>query len=304
MPVSKQGTFFAATIIALMALFVVPQTTFAATGLTIQPIKVSETLKPGESATGSILLTNASDGPIDVEVSKQDFIPVSNADSIQFVGRSPGVTSVIDWISVGSSNTFSFKQGEAREIPYTITAPANAEPGSHLGVILFKATPKSDGGGSIKVGTQVGMLVLVAVPGDHLEKGTITGFSTNEFIQNGPVSFTLGFKNEGTIHFEPKGQILVKNMFGAQVASIPIEGQVVLPTGEKNLSYAWNVVGLLLGRYSAEAIVKDNNGEVLATATTSFWAVPVWYILGFIGVLLVLYFVIAFLKSRVKITFK
>ncbi len=169
----EQRTRFLGAIIAVLSLcfFYVPAVTEAATGLTIQPIKISETLHPGESVSGTILLTNASDGPVDVEVSTQDFIPVGGADTIQFVGRTSGVTSVKDWITVGGSTTFSFKLGESKEIPYTIAAPRNAEPGGHFGVVFFKAT--RPGTGSLKVGTQVGMLVLVAIPGNHLQKGNI-----------------------------------------------------------------------------------------------------------------------------------
>src|SRR5258708_5706672 len=84
----------------------------AATGLSIQPIKISETLSPGESTSGTILLTNASDGPVDLEVNTQDFIPTAGADSIQFVAHVAGLTSVKDWITVGSQHTFSFARSE------------------------------------------------------------------------------------------------------------------------------------------------------------------------------------------------
>ena len=88
----------------------------ASTGLTIQPIKISETMTAGQTISGTIQLTNASDQPVDVEVNLQDFIPVGGADSIQFVGRAEGVTSVKDWINVDSTHTFAFAVGETRAI--------------------------------------------------------------------------------------------------------------------------------------------------------------------------------------------
>ena len=101
----------------IVALFVVPLSVFAATGLTIQPIKISETVQPGESISGTLMLKNASDTAVDVTVSTQDFVPVSGADSIQFVGSAVGVTSVKDWIMLDSKKVFSFAVGESVLIP-------------------------------------------------------------------------------------------------------------------------------------------------------------------------------------------
>jgi hypothetical protein len=294
--------FRAFALVALVAALVSPSFAHAATGLTIQPVKISETLNPGETVTGTLLLSNASDGEIDVEASTQDFIPVSGAESIQFVGRTEGVTSVIDWITVGSEKTFSFKKDETREIPYTITAPENAEPGSHFGVIFFKATPKVEGAGSLKVGTQVGMLVLVAVPGNHLQKGQILDFTAPKFVQGGPVPFTMTFENTGTVHFEPKGTIEIKSMLGEKVADVPIEGQVVLPTSVKNINAQWHVSGILLGQYTASATIIDGEGEALTTKSVTFWAFPLWYSLGFIVVFALLFFIFRFFKSKVRIS--
>ncbi len=298
---SNRALKILALIVCAVGFLLVPASSYAATGLTIQPIKISETLSPGDSVSGNILLTNASDGPVDVEVSTQDFIPVGGADSIQFVGRAPGVTSVKDWITVGSTQTFTFKLGESKQVPYTIVAPPNAEPGGHYGVVFFKATQPSPAG-SLKVGTQVGMLVLVTIPGNHLQKGEIRDFSAPNFIQGGPVPFAITFENTGTVHFEPKGSIEISNMFGQKIASVDIGGQVVLPTSIKKLEEQWNVSGLLLGRYTAVANIIDGEGETLTSQSVSFWAFPIWYVGGFIVTLIALFFIIRFIKSRVRIS--
>ena len=297
----KTGARIAALAL-VWVLCVVPATSRAATGLSIQPVKISETLTPGQSVTGTILLTNASDGPVDVEVNTQDFVPVGGADSIQFVGNAPGVTSVKDWITVGSNHVFSFKVGESKQIPYTITAPLTAEPGGHFGVVFFKATTPNAGGGSLKIGTQVGMLVLVAIPGNHLQKGNILDFNAPSFIQGGPVTFGIKFENTGTVHFEPKGSIVITNMFGQQIAEVPIDGQIVLPTSIKMLHETWNVSGLLLGRYTAKAVIVDGDGNQLTTDSVHVWAFPLWYGASFLVTFVVLFCILRFLKKRIRIS--
>src|SRR5690348_14824261 len=58
----------------------VPLVASASVGLKIQTVKVSETLNPGESTEGSIILTNVSDRPVKVTLSVNDFVPLSGAD--------------------------------------------------------------------------------------------------------------------------------------------------------------------------------------------------------------------------------
>ena len=276
--------------------------TYASTGLSIQPVKIDQTINPGDTLDGTILLSNASDGPVDVDVTLQDFVPTAGSDSIQFIGRTEGVTSVIDWIQVGGKPEFSLKVGESVNVPYTITAPANAEPGSHLGVILFKATPSGGQTGSIKVGTQVGTLVLIAIPGNHLEKGNILDFTAPMFMQSGPVPFDIKFQNTGTVHFEPKGSIVIRNMFGTKVGEVPVTGQVTLPTSVKDLKFSWDVGTFAIGRYTASATIYDGDNNALTSKQVSFWIVPVWYILGFLVILALIYFVLRYLKRHVKFT--
>jgi hypothetical protein len=298
----KRFYIFWIALLVVTLVFCISYKAQAATGLSIQPVKISQTLKPGEQVSGTILLSNASDDDVSVDITVQDFVPTAGSETYHFVGQAPGVSSVKEWITIPQGKNFIFKKGESREIAYTIKAPVGAEPGGHFGAILFKAIKASEVNAQLRVGTQVGMLILVSIPGNHLEKGSIRNFKAPGFIQGGPVPFVITFENTGTVHFEPKGTISIKNMFGKEVAEVPIEGQIVLPTGIKDLTPTWQVKGLLLGRYTASAEVFDGEGNKLTSQTVSFWAIPLWYVTGFIVAVIVLYGIIKFLKSRVKVS--
>ncbi|MBV9349140.1 MAG: hypothetical protein JO026_00115 [Patescibacteria group bacterium] len=291
----------ASAILAGVASFAIPLISFAAsTGLSIQPVKVYQTIAPGDSAEGNILLTNASDGDIDVEVSVQDFIPESGTDSINFVAHAPGVTSVKDWVTIGGKQTFVFKKGESRTIPYTITVPKDAEPGSHFGVAFFKAVDLVQAQAGLKIGTQVGMLILITVPGDYSAKGQITSFSAPSFVQGSPVPFDLTFENDGSVYYIPDGTITITNMFGKVVGTAPIQGQVVLPTGVRKIHSVWQTSDLLMGWYTASTMIKGPNGEHFPTRQVSFFALPVWYIFWFLVSVAILFILFSFLRRRVK----
>jgi len=275
----------------------------AAIGLNIQPIKVSHTIKPSESAFGKIQITNAGDEAVSVESKVEDFVPMAGTINIQFVGRAPGVTTVRDWITLEPAKSFILQKGEAKEIVYTINAPSNAEPGGHFGVAFFKATQLANKvGEQLNIGTQVGMLIFVTIPGNNLQKGQILDFSAPNFIQKGPVDFKIKFENTGTVHFEPKGEIKIFNIFGKEVANLLVEGQVVLPSGVRDLVISWKSANFLLGRYRAQLSLKDGEGNVLTAKSIAFYAIPIWYVLGFLASVAILFFGLKFLKKRLKIS--
>ncbi len=274
----------------------------ASTGLSIQPIKISETVNPGQTITGSIFLNNVSDSDVKVSATVQDFIPVAGAEGLQFVGRAPGVTTVRDWITIQGDNDFLFKKDGTQTIKYTIAAPKDAEPGSHFGVIFFKASdPKAEG--TLKIGTQVGVLVLVTIPGEHLQKGNILEFSAPKFVPKSYIPFNLKFENTGTVYFEPKGEITITNMLGKQIATVPIEGQIVLPTGIKDLYFEWRSSSIIFGRYKAVANVKDGDGNILTSKEIVFYAAPLWYIGIFFLCVIGLYIVLKIIRKHVRISF-
>ncbi len=275
----------------------------ASTGLTIQPVKISYDLKPGETASGTISLTNASDAAVNVDMKVEDFVPLAGSYNIQFVGRAEGVTTVRDWVLFSEPVSFVLGKGAAKEIAYTIKAPLDAEPGGHFGVALFKATERTSGS-QIKVGTQVGVLLFVTVPGDHLQKGKVLNFSGPQFVQKGPVVFQIKFENTGTVHFEPKGSIKITDIFGREAGNVPVGGQAVLPTGVRDLSATWNVAGTLFGRYRAALSMVDAEGIEIGLGSIAFWAFPLWYVAGFFAAVLILFFLIRLLKRKVKISLR
>ena len=298
----KAGMVWGGVLFLLASLFVFASGTRAGNvGLSIQPLKATHKLQPGESVSGVIQITNASDGAVNLETKVEDFVPLAGTYNIQIVQRAPGVSTVRDWITLDAPKSFVLAKGAAKNVSYTIKAPANAEPGGHFGVALFKATEIKEGQ-QLKVGTQVGMLILVTVPGSRLEKGNVLDFSGPLFVKKSPINFTIKFENTGTVHFEPKGAITIANMFGKEIGSVVVGGQAVLPTGVRDLAASVNFDGVLLGRYTAVLKMFDGEGNELATRSIAFYAFPLWYVLTFFATIIVLFFGIRFLKKNVRIS--
>ena len=269
-----------------------------AVGLTIQPVKISQTMEPGQESFGIITLSNASEEDVNVETKVEDFVPLAGTYNIQFVGRAAGVTTVRDWITIDTPKSFVLRKGESRAVNYAIKAPDDAEPGGHFGVIFFKAS-RINSEEQFKVSTQVGVLAFVTIPGNFLQKGEINSFTGPKFVQKGPIVFKINFENTGTVHFEPKGEIKITNIFGKEVAKIAVEGQAVLPTGARDLTAEWPVK-FLIGRHKADLAIKDGEGNELTASGLAFYALPVWYILGFISLIVAIFFGLKFLRKKVR----
>ena len=299
---NKINKFLLSLVIFSSVIYFLPYNKIEAnTGLTIQPIKISKTINPEETVSGFIRLTNASSEDVNVELGIEDFVPTAGTSNISFVGRAEGNTTVKDWIEVDMPKNFVFKKDETKELSYRIKAPKNAEPGGHFGVLFFKATPVKDTG-QLKVGTRVGILLFVTVPGNSLQKGKIVDFKAPKFIERSPVNFTVNFENTGTVHFEPKGLITIKNIFNREVAKIDVSGQTVLPTGIRDINATWQTDNLLIGRYSASIALFDGEGNQLTARDLSFYAFPIKYSLIFIGSIILLFSILKFIKKKVNIS--
>lgn len=272
------------------------------TGLSIQPLKITHMLHPSEEVAGIIQIINASDDAVNVETKIEDFVPLAGTYNIQIVQRASGVSTVRDWVTLDAPKSFILAKGAAKSVTYTIKTPPNAEPGGHFGVALFKASELAKGGQQLKVGTQVGMLILVTIPGSHLEKGRVLDFSGPKFVKKSPINFTIKFENTGTVHFEPKGAITITNMFGKEIGSVSVGGQVVLPSGVRDLVASINFDGVLVGRYKAVLKMFDGEGNEIASRTITFYAFPIWYMVAFLVTVVVLFFGVRFLKRNVKIS--
>jgi hypothetical protein len=89
-------------------------------------------------------------------------------------------------------------------------------------------------------------------------------------------------------------------MFGQIAGIVPIEGQVVLPTGVKKMQFDWNPGGFLVGAYTASASVVDGEGNQLTSSAVTFYAAPLWYMGAFFATLIIIYLVLRFIRSRVS----
>ncbi len=270
-------------------------------GLTVSPPLAEYEIKPGESITKRIKVTNPINKQVKVYPTALDFNAKGETGEPGFSkpDENKSSYSLAGWISF-SKTYLVLEPQEVEEFDYTIKAPNNAEPGGHYGVVFFasEAPDAQEDISQVTISTMVGSLVLVKVPGFIVENAKLETFSAPWFLFKTPVNFNTRISNLGNLHFKPKGEIIIKNFFGQQKDSIDFNsiGGNVLPESIRRFENSWEPKTSLfypLGRYTAELKLKYGDSQKDITATVAFWIIPIWFIIVLIIVfVLIVYFLI------------
>jgi hypothetical protein len=278
--ISLRITLVLSLIGAATAVFVLPGAVTAAAadtttqGYQISPPVTTLALDPGTSTKQKVKVTNLTDQQMTLQVGKQNFVAKGEEGEVELVDDANPLYSLAPYFSISQPTVTVPPKGTA-EVSYTLSVPANAEPGGRYGSITFNtiATKLPSGQSGASVRQELAALVFLRINGAANEKLSIATFKTDKsFYEYGPVNFTARVKNEGNVHEKPTGEIVVKNMLGLKAATVKIDEKNVIPGAIRKLNANLNKK-MLFGNYTATLTLRNGDKQTL-TATTSFLAVP------------------------------
>lgn len=276
-----------------------------ALALTISPVRVEINGNPGQTLRGEMEIFNEQADTKTFFSSFENFEPSGDTGSPKFVGNTGNLST---WIK--TTERIDITPGEKQVIPFTITIPANAEPGGYFSAIFWGSQdPKTQQAGEVAIGGKLGVLVLLRVNGNIHEEAGLTEFvtaSSSRLFTSVPVSFSYRFTNKGDDRVVPLGDIVIKNTFGFEVEKIKAnesEGNV-LPNSSRKFHLIWGnghqiaVGGFLsqaksqlsefhFGLYRAQANIIWGSENKIETASTWFVILP-WQLLSIAAVALIL----------------
>ena len=269
----------------------------------IGPGKAELTIKPGESVTRTISVTNRISDNRRFALTVEDMSGSANPnEAVVLLGDQNGPYSLRDYFSF-PDNEFTLALGERAQIPVTITMPPNAEPGGYYGAVLVSTIQNSESDGktvATPVIARVGTLFFITVPGASEKKGAVTDFSTipnKFFFTKGPITMGILFENTGSIHLGPYGEVKVQNMLGEEVGFVEIEPWFVLPKSMRLRELTWDRE-MLLGRYTITANINRGYDDVIDTKVIHVWVLPWQFMLTVFGVLVMIFILFKFITSR------
>lgn len=281
-------------------------------GYKIFPIRRDITINRGASDTVSVYIQNVSSAVENVQTIFDDFVANPNesgSPSLLLNGNSTqhGLKQFVKT----SPLTFTLQPGAEQKVTITITIPKYAAPGGYYGAVRF-APASFYGRKNVNLSASVASLILVKVPGNYQESMNILNFSAAQngiprgvFTSSKNLQAIVTFQNTGQIQEEPFGKVVL--MKGSKTLGIfPVNNVTppgnVLPNSARKFIINLSGAGAI-GKYTLIGNFGYGSKGQLLTASTSFWIVPINWIIAFIVVLvIILILIFLWLRNRAKKT--
>lgn len=270
----------------------------------LEPGKIEIFLNPGETVTRTVSVINRSNKKLDYKIEIEDFVGSDNPNTpVLLLGNDKSPYSFKDNLIPETSN-FSLGFGQKIELPIQIKVPENAQPGGFYSSVIVSSVPSAEDQAAqtgAKIISRVGVLMFIRVNGPVDQQGELTDFRVGggkgSFMQKGPVPFEILFKNSGTVHLVPYGEVIIKNVLGKQVARLPVDAYFSLPKSVRYRQVEW-AQERLFGRYTAELTLDAGYDGKQDVKKISFWVIPWLYIVIIIVVLFLVSFLVYYIRTR------
>jgi hypothetical protein len=250
----------------------------------LRPAHFEITASPGDQLKATVYFWNGTDVELPVHMESEDIRPQDEEGHVAGEAED-AVNSLKDWVKPVYPDVVVFPKQEIA-LDFTIDVPPNADPGSHWGGVLVRTAPVLAGSGAA-IQSRVGTIVLLRVSGLAKEKLTLESFSLPRFAESPPITLEARFKNEGTVHEAPAGDIEVRNVLGWLVATGTLPVRNVWPGDTRKIEASVGD-GVWLGRYTVLLRARYGDDQEL-DSQAKIWVVPWrtqgWKVLLGIGIL-------------------
>ncbi len=218
-------------------------------------------------------------------------------------------------------NSITLSPGQKKELTLEILLPQNEIKGDYYFSIIFISSASNQINSNISGATAgIATNVLLSVGPEGPTRGDIEEFSAPTLVTKGPVPFTVKIKNTSDHFITPKGNIIIKNMFGQTVGKVDLLPVNILSQTVRAIpdslqspssspaaslkSYFLSLTSpsavwpetILFGPYTATLTIALSDQGPLFKRTISFYAFPIESLLGILAVILILIIII----TRVK----
>lgn len=269
-----------------------PTSVSSGNGLSVDPVHKDPVIKPGESFTFDVHVTNVSAQPATFQVVINDFVArdeTGNPALILNPNESAPTHSLRKFVT--PIDNVSLQPGEKKTIKVTINIPVGTPAGGYFGAVRFTADSKDQAGKNVSLSASIAApLILVKVPGNYKEVMSVESLDTRNidktgkkkdkihsiFTKNKDISAAVRFKNSGDVQEQPFGKITVKNTGGKVVYSTEVNGGEdpgsVLPGSIRKFAVPLKNIGSF-GKYTVQGDFGYGKGQTL-TAKTTFYVIP------------------------------
>jgi hypothetical protein len=292
--------------------------------LSITP-KKTYLIEPGKSVDDTLVVRNL-DGTnsLDLTLRVVDFTFTDNGGTPKLFldpGTPQTTWSLKPYLTV--PETVTIPAGASKTIKMNVKIPAGHGAGSYYSAIVYSSGAPG-GGGNVGLSASGVTLVFTQIPGQVTENLALKKFGAYDDVAKGDISgyqfvtdkqpLTIGYtlQNTGNVTESPAGSILLKDLFGRETkienvnpsgslaligqtrtytACIKLASQEVKFSGTTTTASTCVSPGLWPGYYRATLdLFYGQNGNLTKeiTGAASFWYLPLWFVITFIVLLIVI----------------
>lgn len=305
-------TIIGCIVCTAMALVGVTNDTFAEDmtwedSITLSPMNQKIILTPGETYTGSFLISSRASNKKDLKykIVIDPFYVDENYD-IKYENNGD-INQIVDWTTINSDGGVLVPNSK-KEIYFSIDVPANAPAGGQYMAIKITSDNDADnldGGVNLNVKYGIAHIVYAEIAGTTIRQGEVASADVPGFLLSGNIAGTSNIKNTGNVHSTATYKLQVFPLFSNEEVYTneeEPETKTILPDRTLVNTTSWNEtpkVGIFNVVYTAEFEGVETKVEKMVIVC------PIWllFIIIFLVILLILWLVMRS-KSRQKNTRK
>ena len=252
--------------------------------ISVTPPLFQLSVTPGDVWQSEIKVVNGNKYPLTVYTELVNFEATGEVGRGTFSKKDDTQNTLSNWISL-LPGPYVIDPEQSLSISFRIEVPKDAPPGGHYAAVLVSTEPPSiePGVSAVRTSQVVTSLLFARIAGDVVESGTIREFrAVDSFVQEPSTEFSLRFENKGNVHLQPKGNIIISNMWGKERGVIPVNYQThygnILPKSIREFSFSWkgNLSLADIGLFRAVVTLGYGENESKnVDAVTYFWVIPI-----------------------------
>jgi len=264
------------------------------------------TAKPGETKQEQIRVRNSSSQPVVVQSSALDFVLDQDATTPIAVNESvDNRWSLASWMTIAPGRQV-LAPNQTGVISLVIEVPSDALPGGHYAMVVHQpglevvgaeTTQEVVNESATGINQQVGTLVYLVVEGPITEQAFIRNLNFPQFSEFGPVPYSFSVENNSDIHIRPSLEVSIANLFGKVVSTTALETKNIFPLTSRDFDGSWEQIWGT-GLYKATVTMGYGSQGQVATASTSFWLIPIKLIIAIIVLILTIVAIIVVVRRH------
>lgn len=278
-------------------------------------------------------IQNFADSSVDLVISLKPFTAASSENgNISFLDdlSSYPDPSLLERIQVLENDspiqTLTLAPKQKKNLNLTIDVPKDEVKGEYYISLLFTSTNQNtlkSSSSQATAGIASNILLSVGPFGDA--KGYIEDFSTSPFVAKGPIPFTVRVKNTSDRYITPKGDIVIKNMFGQAIGKVTLLPVNILSNSVRRIpdsaqadpnSPAFAKIKdivdknthpvavwpekFLLGPYTANLTIALSDSGPLYKKSIIFFAFPTEYLIIIFVIAIIILFIVWRIKQKIS----